>query len=297
MRVNPNQTPDLLASLADIKSQESTILSQMASGHRISRPSDDPAGAGVLVDVLSQGEQIDIYTKNGSTLQSNLQLADSTLSSVVTALQRATTLGINAANAPLSATDRAAIAQELQGIRDQVLSLANTSSQGSYLFAGTNSTTAPFVADAASPSGVTYTGNLQTNAVTISDGYSIQTNVPGSTLFLNADGNIFQSLQNLITAVQSNSGIEGASNAVSQARLTLSAQRVFYGNAMNQLAANANVLRNESTQLSNRENSLAAADLAKIATQLVTLQTSENAVLAAASKTMGSSLFDFLSDL
>ena len=155
----------------------------------------------------------------------------------------------------------------------------------------------PFLADNASSSGVTYAGNDETNSVEISAGYKIQTSVSGSDLFLNSSGNVFQTLQDLITAVQSNNGIATASNAVGQARSQLSAQRVFYGNVMNQLTSNSTVLQNESTQLSGRENSLSAADLAQAATQLVSLQTSVNAVMSAASKTMGNSLFDYLSNL
>ena len=297
MRVNPNSTPDLIASLSQLQEQENTTLAQMASGRRVAKPSDDPAAAGSLVQVLAQSSQIDTYTQNATTLQSNLQLADSTLSSVVTALERASTLGINAANITLSDSDRSAIAEELQGIQQQVLSLANTSSQGTFLFAGTASTTKPFLAENTSSSGVTYAGNNETNSVEISAGYQVQTSVSGSDLFLNASGNVFQSLQDLITAVQSNNGIETASNAVGQARSELSAQQVFYGNVMNQLTANSTVLQNESTQLSTRENTLSAADLAQAATQLVSLQTSVNAVMSAASKTMGTSLFDYLSNL
>ncbi len=297
MRVNPNNTPDLIASLSRLQQEENTTLAQMASGRRVAKPSDDPAAAGSLVLVLSQSDQIDTYTKNATNLQSNLQLADSTLNSVVIALQRATTLGINAANGPLADSDRAAIAQELQGIHDQVLSLSNTSSQGTFLFGGTATTAKPFVADNNSSSGVTYVGNDETNRVEISSGYQIQTSVSGSDLFLNPSANVFQSLQDLIKAIQNNSGIDTATNAVSQARTELSARRVFYGNAMNQLTANSTVLQNESTQLSNRENTLSAADLAEAATQLVSLQTSVNAVMSAASKTMGNSLFDYLSNL
>ncbi len=297
MRVNPNSTPDLIASLSQLQQEENTMLAQMASGKRVAKPSDDPAAAGSLVQVLSDSDRVDTYTQNGTTLQSNLQLADSTLGSVDTALNRAATLGISAANSTLSDSDRSAIAQELQGIQSQVLSLANTSSQGAFLFAGTASTAKPFVADGTSASGVSYSGNAETNSVEIGDGYQVQTNVAGNDLFLNSSGNVFQSLQDLITAVQTNTGIDTASNAVGQARSALAAQRVFYGNAMNQLTDNNAVLQNESTQLSERENTLSAADLAQAATQLVSLQTSVNAVMTAASRTMGTSLFDYLNNL
>ncbi len=98
---------------------------------------------------------------------------------------------------------------ELTGIKQQLLSLANTPYQGEFIFSGT-STVQPFVTDAISPSGVTYNGNSGTNKVEVGQNYSLQINLPGSQLFTAASGNVFQSISDLINALQTNNNIGSA---------------------------------------------------------------------------------------
>ncbi len=71
------------------------------------------------------------------------------------------------------------------------------------------------------------------NSVQIADGRSIQTNVPGSQIFLGSGGNVMQSLQQLVTALNSGdtAAIESATTALSSSLNYVSQQREFYGSA------------------------------------------------------------------
>ena len=104
-------------------------------------------------------------------------LADSTLNSVVTTLQQVVGLGTEGANGTLSATDRAAIVNELTRSETAHAALANTSYQGQYLFAGTAAWRLTQT-NGSSSSGVTYKGNTDVNQVTIGNGYSVQIDLP-----------------------------------------------------------------------------------------------------------------------
>src|SRR6202161_4455413 len=75
------------------------------------------------------------YQRSISSVYSALQTADSSLSSAVTCLQRAITLGTEGANGTLSQQDRDTVAQEVKGISQQMLSVANLSFNGHYVFA------------------------------------------------------------------------------------------------------------------------------------------------------------------
>ena len=66
-------------------------------------------------------------------MQGRFQIADSALSSAATAMTRANTLAVEGANGTMSDSDRQALAEEVQGILQQMLSLANTSYQGAHL--------------------------------------------------------------------------------------------------------------------------------------------------------------------
>jgi flagellar hook-associated protein 3 FlgL len=216
-----------------------------------------------------------------------------TLNSVETALQQAISLGTEGANGTLSDSDRAAIAAELTGIQSQLISLANTSYQGEYLFAGT-AQVEPFTADSSSPSGVSYAGNSDTNRVTIGNGYSLQVNLPGSQVFSNPQGDVFQSIQDLITALQSNSNITTAVTETGDAAAYISDQRVFYDNALNQTEAQQTFLSSESTELSQQQSDVAATDIAATATELSQDQTNTSATLDAMAKLQQNSLFNYL---
>jgi flagellar hook-associated protein 3 FlgL len=174
------------------------------------------------------------------------------------------------------------------------VSLANTSYQGHYVFAGTRTNTPPFVVDNASPSGVDYVGNADVNQVSIGSGYNLDVNMPGSQLFSASGNDVFLALNSLIQAVQSNVGIAAAVNAVSAASSYLSAQRVFYGNAMDQAQSQTTYLNTAKLQISQQQTTLGGADVAAAATNLAQSQTDTQAALAAIGKLSQDSLFNYL---
>jgi flagellar hook-associated protein 3 FlgL len=293
IRVNPYLLPDLLAALADTQQQQNTSSLDLATGTRINKPSDDPAGAAQMVINTAQSSQADTFLHSITSVTGLLQTADSTLSSVVTALQRAISLGVEGANGTLSDSDRADVASELTGIKQQLLSLANTPYQGQFIFSGT-STAQPFVADPASPSGITYNGNTGTNNVEVGQNYSLQINQAGSQLFTSASGNVFQSISDLINSLQTNSNIGVSVNEVSDAFNHITEQRVFYGNALNQLQAQQTYLNSEKVDLASAADSISATDMAATSTAFTQSQLAIQADLAAMSRMSQSSLFDYL---
>lgn len=280
IRLNPNPLSDLLAAIQQSQQNMNTATSQLSSGRRVNQLSDDPASSASVVLNHDKSSQDDQFLQNLSSLQPRFQVADSTLSNVVTALTRAISLGTEGANGTLSAQDRQAIAAEVQGIQQQVVNLANTTVQGGFLFSGTAVNTQPFTLDPVS-GGVTYNGNTNVTSTELSNGYSIATNVPGSQLFQNGSGSVFGALQDLNSSLQSGNNIGAAVTEVQNALTTLGTQRVFYGNALNQISSSENFLNQDKLNLTTQENSLIAVDPAKAASDLVQAQTDNQAILSA----------------
>jgi flagellar hook-associated protein 3 FlgL len=294
MRVNPDPYPDLLAAVSQTQQQIQTDEQEIASGQSVNLPSDNPAAAAVLVQNSGQTLQADQFQRSIGSIQGEIQNADSALNSVTTALQQAITLGVEGANGTVNSADRAAIATQIQGIQSQLLSLANLSYQGNYVFAGTANQTTPYVLDSSSTSGVTYQGNSGVNSVTLGSQFSLQTNVPGSQLFSASGNDMFQSIQDLITSLQSGTGIGAAVTEVGTANSYISTQRVFYGNALNQLTAQQTYLSTETTQLAQQQNTVGGADLTVVISNLTTAQTSLQATFEAVGQTAHTNLFEFL---
>ncbi len=296
MRVNPNFTPDILTDLFATEANQQTAIQELATGKRVNVPSDDPVAAAEDVQNQALQSQNDQYLQNTSSLEGMLQTADSALSSVVTALNQAISLGVQGASAGLSSADQQQIAEQVQSIQSQVVTLANSSYQGSYIFGGTANQAAPFTLDAAQPDGVLYQGNTDVNNVEIAQGESIQVNLPGSQIFQGTGGNIMSSLQQLVTALQSgnSSSIGTATTQVSDSLNYLSQQRVFYGSAMSQLDNNQSALQQEQVNLQTQDTTLVGADMATAATDLSQAQTTQTATLEALAQILPQSLLNYL---
>jgi flagellar hook-associated protein 3 FlgL len=294
MRVNPNPLADLLSALSQTQQQINRDLKQTASGQSVDVPSDDPAAAAMLVRNAGQSAELDQFLKSAGSIAGEVQSADSALNSVVAALQRAITLGTQGANGTVSDSDRAALASEVRGIQAELLNIGNLSYQGKFVFAGSDTQTEPFVWDSSSPSGVRYRGNSAINSVTLGSHLSLQTNMPGDQLFSSPGRDMFQAIQDLITGLENGTQIDSAVNAVSSAYQHINAQRVFYGNAMNQLNSQQIYLNRETTELAQQQNTIAGADLARILSDLANAQTSREATLEAISHTQQNNLFSYM---
>jgi len=295
MRVNPYPMWDLLAALNQSELATEQVTLELSSGKSVNEPSDNPTAAALLVQNNDQATFNAGYLQTLSAINGQLTEADSTLSSIQTALQQAISLGVEGANGTLSSSDQAAIISQLQGIQSQVLGLANSSYEGNYLFGGTVASTPPYTMDASDPSGVTYNGNTDINQVSVGNGYQIQVNQPGSQLFSAKGNSVFLALNQLIQALQSNTGVETAVTSLTSAANYLSAQSVFYGNAMDQVQSQTTYLNTAKLQLAQQQNTLGGVDLATAANQLAQDQTDSQAAVEAISKfSQLGTLFNYL---
>ncbi len=294
LRINPNNFDDALAAIERIQQDQQTALLQISTGRRVNSPSDDPAAAAAIVQNHDRSQQVDQFLHSVTSIQTRLQSADSTLSSVTTSLQRAISLAVQGGTGTLSAGDRSAIAQALDGIQQQVVQLANTSFQGTFLFAGTNTASAPYALDGTTTSGVRYDGNSGVNQVQVGESYQLQVNLPGSQLFSAPGTDVFQALHDVSAAITAGTSVDTALNSLRQAYDFIGTARSFFGNTINQLTDQSSFLNSEKIDLTKQETDLTGADLAKTISDLTQSQTARQAAYQAAARISQNSLFDFL---
>jgi flagellar hook-associated protein 3 FlgL len=291
MRV-ANMMPDVQYQIQQSEQNLATAVQQVSTGKRVNHLSDDPSASASMVRSLAASANVDQYTANTTSVAASMQTADSALSSVVASLNQAITLGTEGANGTTSAANRVEIATQVQSILTSVVSQANTNYQGSYLFAGSATQTAPFVTSA---SGYSYVGNSTINSVQIGDATTVQTNLPGDQIFTSG-ANVLGSLANLVTALQTGSeaDIGTATTAVSSALSYVGQQRVPLDNAISQINSQESYLSQESVTLTTQQTSLVGINIAQAATNLSQAQLSQSAVLAAAAKVLPETLLDYL---
>ena len=125
------------------------VQEQISSGKRILSPSDDPSGAGRIVDLSEALAQIEQLDENANYATQQLNLEESTLSNSNLILQRIRELSIQAANTGSNdlATEKI-IASEIKERLEELFDAANTRDEnGDYIFSGYQSKTQAFTTD------------------------------------------------------------------------------------------------------------------------------------------------------
>jgi len=284
MRVDPSYITNLVGSLDEAQSNEQQLSSELSGGVSITSLSENPVGAGQNVLLLNQIQQDDSFTASSSLVTGQLQVADSALGSVVSELTQAVTLATSANNGTMNASDVKSIGNQISGILDEVQSLANTSYEGQFIFAGGQTSTAPFSTSTASSPGVTtYSGDEDVNYLELPNGQKIQLNVPGDQIFQGSGANsVFGALNALVadysTGTVDTSQAVNDTEALGTALNFVSQQRVTVDNSITQLSAASSAVTNEETQLTTAQTDLMQADIPTVSTQLSLAETQQTAL-------------------
>ena len=298
MRVDPNYVSNLAAALGESSRAEDALTNQLSSGLRVTSLQDDPTAVAQSTLMASAIAKNDTFVRTASGQTSVMQVADSTLGEVVSQLTSALSLAVQGGNGTLNSANLTSLAQQISGIRDQVLALANTSYLGQALFAGSQGSTKPFTLDTStSPATTSYVGDSKLRYVETPSGQKIRTNLVGSDVFGSGGTGVFGALNQLIADFSS--GTASASAVADTATLSaalgqLSTQRSVLDSSLSRLQATSSYAQTEESQLRVQQGSLVSADPVSIATQLKSAEVQRQALMSVMSAVQKNNLFDYL---
>jgi len=300
MRVDPFYVTNLAASLDQTQSTEQQLTAELSSGAAINSLSDNPVAAGENALLLNQIQRDDSFTQSSGLVQGQLQVADSAMGGVVTQLTQAISIATGANNGTLNTSQLQSISNQLAGIRDEVVSLANTSYQGQYIFGGSQTSAMPFtISSSTTPSTATYNGDQVVNYLETPNGQRIQLNLPGTQIFpTSGSDSALQALNNLIADYANGANVQTSTSdteALNTALNFISQQRVTLDNSLTRLTAASNAATSEKTQLTAAQTNLMQADLPQISTQLSLCESQQTALEDVIAQLGSGSLFDKLS--
>ena len=274
------------------RNQQSYLDAQMkvTTGKRIQKPSDDPVAASDIVRLSGEQAEADQFTRNVDMARSRLSMTDSVLDNVEQMLQRVQGLAQSSLGNPSQAT---AYTTEIDGLRDQILSAANTTHGGRYIFGGTVLTAAPY-----SKSGtgvVSYAGNSIPMTLQVNRDTTLQIQLPGTDVF-SGSVDVFQTLADLTTAIQAgnSTGVQTQLQNLQQIFSELSTARTRVGGYMNLADGVASHLSSAGLLRARNVNEVQNADAAQAITELSLSQTNLQATLAVGARLTQLSLLDYL---
>ena len=201
------------------------LQNKIATGENILRASDDPVGSVELSGLNVVKKQIEQYERNVNSANDRLSLIDKNLENLSNVFIRVQELIIQASSDVLGASDREAIAIEVDQMKEEILSLANAQdSNGSFLFSGYKTNTIPFEKDLTGK--INYKGDRGIASLSISESRVIETTLDGGTLFQAVKGpsgenvSIFQMLEDISYSIRTASGGVDSVKSTGVAELT-----------------------------------------------------------------------------
>jgi len=180
-RISQNlQSTSLLTSLRQNQVDLFTTQARISSGRAFVSPSEDPIAAARALDLtqaLGRQEQFIANLTHGDNV---LGASDEAITEVNSLLIEASSIASQNVSNLTSAAERESVAEVISGMIDQLLVVGNRQLGGRYLFAGRDTTEAPFVRELG---GIAYRGDTGNLFTRISDDASAITNVSGDVLF------------------------------------------------------------------------------------------------------------------
>jgi len=298
-------TNTFLSSLSVTEKRITQANAQLSTGYRVNQPSDDPGAIDAILEYQGQLDQVTQTQSNLSQATTVANLADSALTTASNLLNQLTSIAAQGSSSTSSAQSNSSLAQQVQGIEQQLVSLANTKFGGAYIFGGDNGSTPPYAFNWSVPGGVVQNSTAgSTITISNSDGASIS--VPGQTaqeIFgaQNPDGsaaasNIFQNVWTLGQALQNNdqAGIQAATTGIQASVVQLGQATTISGNTLDWLQNSSDSATSKLTNLRGQLSNLRDADAAQAATDLSSAQTAEQAAIAARGTMNIKSLFSYM---
>ncbi len=160
MRITTNMmTSSFLANLNNNLTAMQNYQTQLSSGKRITKLSDDPVGVLGSMNARVKLARLEQYKENVGSAQDILKQTEAALKEINKMLQTAYERAVQTTSDTYSEEDRAATSAEIAQLKKHILNLGNTKVANQYIFGGYNSSKTPFTLDAS--------GNLLYNGLDV----------------------------------------------------------------------------------------------------------------------------------
>lgn len=291
--------------VVSIQNQQAALLKtqqQVATGHRVLTPEDDPVAASSILDLSQSMSVTQQYKANADSAKSSLELEESVLSSVTDLIQNVKALAVSAGNSTLSASDRARIGVEVSASYQQLLGLANQKDgKGQYIFSGYKGATQPFTQT--SGAGV-YAGDQGQRKVQISPSRQIETSDTGIDVFKPgvAGQDLFKTIDDFATALNNSSltsaavttAVNAALNGLSSSLDNVLKVRASVGSRLKEIDSTQSTGEELHLNYEQTISSMRDVDYTKAVSDLTQQQMYLEAAQKSFLKVSGLSLFNFI---
>ena len=294
-----------LASLNQTESRITQDQQQISSGIRVSQASDDPTAVSSILDYQEEIGRVTQVQTNMNAASTTATAADAALQSASTLLDKLVSIGSEGASSTTSASAQASLANQVQQIAQQLVGIANTTSQGQYVFGSDGATTQPYTFDWTSPKGVVQNSTTSsTSVLRDASGNQIVAGMTAQQVFdvqnpdgTSATGNVFQAVYDLGTALalpNNQTAIASATQEIQDAVTQIGQATSTNGDTQDWIQNAQSDAANRLVTLQQGLSTVRDTDIAAASVQLTTDNTAMQAAMSAHASISTKSLFSYL---
>ena len=305
MRISTNEFYQrAIDQLTNKQSSVADLQARLASGKKVLNASDAPDRAALILRLKSAMTQQSNFERNLNAIEDRMTAEESVISSASDLMQRVRELAVQGSSDTLGADGRAIIAQEVANLRDELFNLANQKDANSnYVFAGSKTSTQPFVDDGTGQ--IIYAGDSDRITVNVSEFRQLTINKPGDEVFtavirdengVETRQSFFSVLDDFEAALRNNdsAAISASFNEVDQVNKGLGLALADTGSRMAAVESQRGILEETKlryqTLLSNEEDLDYATAVTELSREMLALEAAQ----ASFSKVSQLSLFNYL---
>ena len=289
--------------ILDAQARLQRTQEELASGTNILTPSDDPVSSARIMAVQSELSRIETYQRNADVANQELRLTEDTLASIEDVLLRVKQLAVQGNSGTLNDQDKRVIAQEISGLREQLVSMSKTKSiSGEFIFSGSRTDLAPFEEIDGE---MQYVGDDLLRSVNLAPAISFETRISGEAAFGvsgTGDQTLFEALSLLENALSDTDlsgdqfveAMSSALNSLSEGFERVSSQRAALGTKMNRVDEQIRLNDGFNLRLQEALSGLKDLDYAKAISEMNLQMVALEAAQKAYTNTQGMSLFNYL---
>ncbi|GIP08590.1 flagellar hook-associated protein FlgL [Paenibacillus macerans] len=287
------QNLQLLKNVRNINTAMMTGQQQLATGQKISKPSDDPIGTGYQMRYDTDLARSQEFLTNAQTGTEILKTMDSLLQQASDVLKRARTLALQGANGTLDLQQRQTISSEIKQLKEQMVTIGNSTFNGRYLFNGQKTDQAPYTVDGAA--------NAETDPglfyLNVSPSVKVPVSITGEVVFGEAGtNNVFKVLDDLANALDTNNeaGIQAAIDNIDVVSDRINVSWSEIGARMNRFDLMINRIQDEQVNIKEQRSNVADVNFPEAIVDLKMKENVLQAALSTGARIMQTSLVDFL---
>jgi len=270
----------------------SKLQEQASSLKALSRASDDPTAAAAALSVRSEARAVTQYSRNADNGNDWLTTLDSALGASTDIMNRVRDLTVQGGNGALSPAAKEAIALELDGLKEDLLGVANTSYLGRTVFAGNSDSGAAFRSD------YSFTG-LPDSVVTrrIGAETTVRVDADGAAVFGTddpANPSVFALIDTITSNLRDGTPVSGNLTDVDGRLNAIIGERSEVGARQARMERAQGTLLEQTGSLEARRSGLEDIDLAKVILDLKLQEVTYQSALAVTARVLQPTLMDFL---